>query len=97
MMNRRWMILILIGVMLIPVNLFVPDSSGEVWENDYGYLSVYPDVSKGIVTQEQFCTFIPNVTEEVDISFRFDEGLVSNPDIWIWRNISNIRCSRWCI
>ena len=89
MKNKRWLILIIIGFLLIPVNVFVPDASSETWENEYGKLEVWPDVATGIITQVQYCDLTSYVDDaEIDVTFRFDLP-VGNPDIWMWRNISH--------
>ena len=89
MKNKRWLILLIAGFLLIPVNVLVPDAGGETWENQYGRLEVYPDVSTGIITQVQYCDLTSYIDDaEIDVTFRFDIP-VRNPDIWIWRNISH--------
>jgi len=89
MNNKRWLIFLIVGFLLIPANLFVPDTAGEVWENEYGRLEVYPDVSMGIITQVQECILTSYIDDaEIDVTFRFDIP-VGNPDIWMWRNISH--------
>jgi len=37
MKNKRWIILIIIGMLLIPFNLFVPDASASWWDTDWSY------------------------------------------------------------
>lgn len=89
MRNKRWLILLIVGFLLIPFNVLVPDASGEIWENEYGKLEIYPDVSTGIITQVQYCNLTSYVDDvEIDVTFRFDIQ-IGNPDIWIWRNMSH--------
>jgi len=62
---------------------------GEIWENQWGKLEVYPDVATEIIRQVQYCNFTSYIDDtEIDVAFRFDFPLTYK-DIWIWRNISH--------
>jgi len=79
-------------VVLLLCSLFYPQYlvTGEVWENEWGRLEVYPDVSNQIIRQVQYCNFtsyMPDNTE-IDVVFRFDFPLTYK-NIWIWKNISH--------
>lgn len=88
MSYRHWLILVVFGLLLIPVNIFVPDAVGEEISGGFGTIRIYPDCSTGIITQEQFIELESNYSGEVDVGLVFPD-YVSNGDIWIWRNMSH--------
>lgn len=86
MKNKIWIMLIVFGIVTTCFNVGVHT---EEVSGPWGSLKIYPDVSMGIITQEQFIEFQSNLEDvEVDVCLVFDVP-VSNPDIWIWRNISH--------
>jgi len=61
----------------------------ETWENQYGKIEVYPDISNNIITQIQYCNITSYIDDtEIDLAFKFDFPLIKK-DIWIWKNISH--------
>lgn len=62
---------------------------GTEYANKYGRLEVTPETSNGLITQLQYANFTSNITNNVDIAFRFDYP-IDNGKVWIWRNCSHI-------
>ena len=58
------------------------------WSNKYGSLTVTPHTSTNIIRQTQYAEFVSNITNELDVAFRFNNSL-NNKNIWIWKNISH--------
>lgn len=56
--------------------IVVADSGEQVWENEYGRLSVYPATSEEILIQKQLCNitwYYPD--NSIDVAFRFNDSL----------------------
>lgn len=72
-------ILLILVISIIPIT-----TQSQVFENKYGKLEVYPNVSKEILMQKQFWNltwFYPD--NYIDIAFRFDNELIYGK-IYFW-------------
>ena len=74
-MNSRYISICLISLLLFS-SFAVFSVHGETYENQYGKLEIYPDISNNIIRQKQFY----NVTwyypdNNLDIAFRFNNSL----------------------
>ena len=79
---------LVLSCFILVTGTFVLSTSGEVWENEYGRIEVYPDVSRELITQKQFY----NVTwyypdNDLDIAFCFNESL-SYGGVYYWNGTS---------
>jgi len=82
--------LVFLSIIVILVSNFpISKSETQIWENQYGKLEVYPKTSCNIVRQTQYCNFTSYLDDtSIDVAFRFNQQ-ISNPNIWIWKNISH--------
>ena len=76
--------ILVLSCFILVTGTFVLSTSGQEWENKYGKIEVYPDVSRELITQKQFY----NVTwyypdNDLDIAFRFNESL-SYGGVYYW-------------
>jgi len=82
-MNRKqfysWLMIIFFVLNVLPVF-----SSGQTWENEFGKLEVWPDISRNLIRQKQFfnATWYKN-SNNLDIAFCFDEPL-SYGKVFYW-------------
>lgn len=89
MINKKWVILIVFGLLLNVINLISPISEAQVWENQYGRLEVWPDIDVNACRHEQYFNFTwYKENSSIDIAFIFDYKL-KNPDIFLWKNYSH--------
>jgi len=83
---------LVLSCFILVTGTFVLSTSGQEWENSYGRIEVYPDVSRELITQKQFY----NVTwyypdNDLDIAFCFNESL-SYGGVYYWNgtNYNNV-------
>ena len=90
-MNKRvkfsdWVLVL--SCFILVSSTFVLSTSGQTWENEYGRIEVYPDVSRELITQKQFYNitwFYPD--NDLDIAFCFNESL-SYGGVYYWNGTS---------
>ena len=79
--------MVIIFVITILVLSIIPLTvNSETFENSYGKLDVYPDISRNIIRQKQFfnaTSYLPS--QELDIAFRFNDSL-SYGGVYYWNN-----------
>ena len=74
--NSKVTIIILFIILIIILSIIPLTVQSVTFENAYGKLNVYPDVSHNIIRQKQFfnaTSYLPS--QDLDIAFRFNESL----------------------
>lgn len=104
MKNKKWIALIFFGLLLITTFQIINPVSAEenpsgyiiignkvIWNTSNGYLEVYPHTSNNAITQIQYCNFTWKKSDtNIDMAFIFNNKLLGNKDVLIWKNISHI-------
>ena len=70
---------------------FVLLSNAETYENEYGKLEVYPDISTNIIRQKQYynaTSYLPS--QNMDIAFRFNDSLTYGK-VYYWNGSEYVK------